>query len=125
MRSTATLPASIVTFLAYTALFVLTALAEIVGCYLPYLVLKQEKTPLLLIPAALALAAFAWLLTLHPTAAGRTYAAYGGVYIAVALLWLRIVDGLPLTRWDVLGAAVALAGMAIIVLQPTTGAGTG
>lgn len=114
-----------VTFLAYTALFVLTALAEIVGCYLPYLVLKQEKTPLLLIPAALALAAFAWLLTLHPTAAGRTYAAYGGVYIAVALLWLRIVDGLPLTRWDVLGAAVALAGMAIIVLQPSAGAGAG
>ena len=88
-------------------------------------VLKLEKSPLLLIPAALALAAFAWLLTLHPTAAGRTYAAYGGVYIAVALLWLRIVDGLPLTRWDVLGAAVALAGMAIIVLQPASGAGTG
>lgn len=108
------------TFLTYTALFVLTALAEIVGCYLPYLVLKQQKSALLLLPAALSLAAFAWLLTLHPSAAGRTYAAYGGVYIAVALVWLRVVDGLPLSRWDIVGAAVALAGMAIIVLQPET-----
>lgn len=109
-----------VTLLTYTALFVLTALAEIVGCYLPYLVLKQQKSALLLLPAALSLAAFAWLLTLHPSAAGRTYAAYGGVYIAVALVWLRVVDGLPLSRWDIVGAAVALAGMAIIVLQPET-----
>ncbi len=63
-------------------------------------------------------ALFAWLLTLHPSAAGRTYAAYGGVYIAVALIWLWRVDGVTPTRWDLLGVAVALAGMAIIVLQP-------
>lgn len=62
-------------------LFVLTAIAEIVGCYLPYLWLRQDKSILLLIPAAISLAAFAWLLTLHPTATGRVYAAYGGVYI--------------------------------------------
>ena len=62
-------------------LFVLTAIAEIVGCYLPYLWLRQDKSVLLLIPAAISLAAFAWLLTLHPTATGRVYAAYGGVYI--------------------------------------------
>ncbi|ATE61218.1 YnfA family protein [Thauera sinica] len=99
-------------------LFAVTALAEIVGCYLPWLVLKQERSPLLLVPAALSLALFAWLLTLHPTAAGRTYAAYGGMYIAVALLWLRFVDGVPLTRWDVAGAAIALFGMAVIALQP-------
>src|SRR3546814_6756842 len=60
---------------------------------------------------AIALALFAWLLTLHPTAAGRTYAAYGGMYIAVALLWLRFVDGVSLTRWDVAGAAIALVGI--------------
>lgn len=107
--------------LKVAALFALTAVAEIVGCYLPWLVLKQGKTPWLLLPAALSLAAFAWLLTLHPTAAGRTYAAYGGMYIAVALLWLYFVDGVALTRWDVAGAVVALGGMAIIALQPRGG----
>ena len=102
----------------YTALFALTALAEIIGCYLPWLVLKQNKPIWLLLPAAASLALFAWLLTLHPTAAGRTYAAYGGMYIAVALLWLRFVDGVSLSRWDAAGAALALAGMAVIALQP-------
>ncbi len=100
------------------ALFALTAVAEIVGCYLPWLVLRQGRPLWLLLPAALSLALFAWLLTLHPSAAGRTYAAYGGMYIAVALVWLRVVDGVALTRWDVVGAVVALVGMAIIALQP-------
>ena len=102
------------------SLFALTALAEIVGCYLPWLVLKAGKPAWLLLPAAVSLALFAWLLTLHPAAAGRTYAAYGGMYIAVALLWLRFVDGIPLSRWDMGGAALALAGMAVIALQPRT-----
>jgi small multidrug resistance family-3 protein len=101
-----------------TALFAFTALAEIVGCYLPWLVIKQGKTAWLLLPAALSLAVFAWLLTLHPSAAGRTYAAYGGMYIAVALVWLWQVDGIAPTRWDLIGAGVALTGMAIIALQP-------
>lgn len=106
--------------LRLSLLFAITAVAEIVGCYLPWLVLKQGKSALLLVPAALSLALFAWLLTLHPTAAGRTYAAYGGMYIAVALLWLHFVDGVALTRWDVLGAGIALTGMAGIALQPAT-----
>ncbi|HJW23471.1 MAG TPA: YnfA family protein [Rhodocyclaceae bacterium] len=101
-------------------LFALAALAEIIGCYLPWLVLRQGRPLYLLIPSAISLALFAWLLTLHPSAAGRTYAAYGGMYIAVALLWLRFVDGVPLTQWDISGAAIALAGMAIIALQPST-----
>ena len=101
-----------------TGLFLFTALAEIVGCYLPWLVLRQGRSVWLLLPAVLSLGLFAWLLTLHPTAAGRTYAAYGGVYIAVALAWLRVVDGVPLTRWDIAGAAIALTGMAVIALQP-------
>ena len=88
-------------FVKITLLFVATAIAEIVGCYLPWLVLKQDKTAWLLVPAALSLGLFAWLLTLHPSAAGRTYAAYGGVYIAVALAWLYFVDGVALTRWDI------------------------
>lgn len=105
--------------LRIAALFAVTALAEIVGCYLPWLVLKQGKTAWLLLPAAASLALFAWLLTLHPAAAGRTYAAYGGAYICVALLWLRFVDGMALTRYDAIGAVLALAGMAVIALQPS------
>lgn len=104
--------------LKITSLFLVTALAEIAGCYLPWLVLKQGKAAWLLLPAALSLALFAWLLTLHPTAAGRTYAAYGGAYICVALLWLRLVDGVALTRFDIAGAVLALVGMAVIALQP-------
>jgi small multidrug resistance family-3 protein len=104
--------------LRLSLLFALTAFAEIVGCYLPWLVLRQGRSLLLLMPSAMSLAIFAWLLTLHPSAAGRTYAAYGGMYIAVALLWLRFVDGVSLTRWDITGAAIALVGMAVIALQP-------
>ena len=99
-------------------LFIITALAEIVGCYLTDLWAKKGGTPRLLVPASLSLALFAWLLTLHPTASGRVYAAYGGVYIGVALVWLWAVDGIRPTPWDVAGVLVALAGMAIIMLQP-------
>ena len=106
--------------LRLATLYAITALAEIVGRYLPWLVLRQGKSILLLLPAAISLGLFAWLLTLHPTAAGRTYAAYGGMYIAVALVWLRFVDGVSLTRWDISGAAIALVGMTIIAMQPST-----
>ena len=74
-------------------LFTVTTAAEIVGCYLPYLYLRQRASPFALIPAALSLFTFAWLLSLHPGAAGRTYAAYGGVYVSVALVWLSLIDG--------------------------------
>ena len=99
-------------------LFVATALAEIVGCYLPYLWLKQGKSAWLLIPGLLSLALFAWLLTLHEAAAGRVYAAYGGVYVCVALGWLWAVDQIRPTSWDLAGVAVALLGMSIIMFQP-------
>ncbi|UQY45994.1 YnfA family protein [Mixta hanseatica] len=98
-----------------TLLFFLTALAEIIGCFLPWLWLKKGASVLLLVPAALSLAAFVWLLTLHPAASGRVYAAYGGVYVVTALLWLRWVDGVRLSYTDWLGAAVAFCGMLIIV----------
>ncbi len=97
------------------ALFVITAIAEILGCYLPYLWLRKGKSALLLVPAAISLCVFAWLLTLHPTGAARTYAAYGGIYIATAIIWLWLVEGQVPTRWDLLGAVVAITGMAIIV----------
>ena len=103
------------------ALFVATAIAEIIGCYLPYLWLKKNGSAWLLLPAALSLALFAWLLTLHPTAAGRVYAAYGGIYIGVAIVWLWLVDGQKPTSWDLAGAAIAIAGMTIIMLAPRPG----
>jgi small multidrug resistance family-3 protein len=99
-------------------LFFISAIAEILGCYLPYLWLKEGKSVWLLLPAALSLALFAWLLSLHPTAAGRVYAAYGGVYVFVAILWLWIVDGIRPTLWDIIGVTVALLGMAIIMFAP-------
>jgi small multidrug resistance family-3 protein len=104
--------------LTTTALFAVTALAEILGCYLPYLWLRQGKSAWLLFPAAGNLALFAWLLTLHPTAAGRVYAAYGGMYVTIALAWLWLVDGVLPARWDYLGVALCLAGMAVIMFAP-------
>ena len=103
-------------FWATAGLFVTTAVAEIVGCYLPYLWLKNRAPVWVLFPAAASLAVFAWLLTLHPTAAGRVYAAYGGVYVATAVVWLWLVDGVRPTPWDIAGSLVAISGMAIIVL---------
>ncbi|WP_353193710.1 YnfA family protein [Pandoraea pnomenusa] len=100
------------------ALYIATAVAEIVGCYLPWLWLKQGRSAWLLVPGAISLALFAWLLTLHPAAAGRVYAAYGGVYITVAIVWLWLVDGMRPTSWDVAGVAVALVGMSLIAFQP-------
>lgn len=104
------------------ALFALTAVAEIVGCYLPYLWLREGKSAWLLVPAAASLALFAWLLSLHPTAAGRVYAAYGGVYIGAAILWLWAIDGIRPSLWDVVGSTVALCGMAIIMFAPRSAA---
>lgn len=96
-------------------LFVVTALAEITGCYLPYLWLRKDGSGWLLLPAAVSLAVFVYLLTLHPAASGRTYAAYGGVYVATALVWLKIVDGEALSSRDWIGAGLSLLGMAVIV----------
>jgi small multidrug resistance family-3 protein len=106
----------IMLILKTTALFLVTALAEIIGCFLPYLWLRKSGSPWLLLPAVLSLSLFVWLLTLHPAASGRIYAAYGGVYVATALVWLRVVDGERLSILDWMGAGIALFGMAIIVL---------
>lgn len=104
-------------YLAKTfGLFVVTAIAEIVGCYLPYLWLKKGATAWVLVPAILSLALFVWLLTLHPHAAGRIYAAYGGVYIGVAISWLWVVDAVRPTTTDLVGVAISLVGMAVIMI---------
>jgi small multidrug resistance family-3 protein len=99
-------------------LFIVTAAAEIGGCYLVYLWLRQGARAWLVAPAAASLALFAFLLTLHPAAAGRTYAAYGAVYIGAAIAWLWAVERVRPSAWDVAGAGIALVGMAVIVLQP-------
>lgn len=100
-------------------LFAVTAIAEIVGCFAAYAVLRQGKHVSWLLPGALSLALFAWLLTLHPTeGAGRVYAAYGGVYIAASLLWLWLVEGRMPDRWDITGASLCLLGAGIIMLAP-------
>jgi len=99
-------------------IFTVTAVAEIVGCYLPYLWLRQGNSIWLLIPAAFSLAAFVWLLTLHPEEAGRTYAAYGGIYVSVALMWLWLVESTRPTMTDLVGVLICILGMAIIMFGP-------
>ncbi|MDO5610208.1 MAG: YnfA family protein [Pseudomonadota bacterium] len=97
------------------ALFTLTAISEIVGCWLVLTARQADRSWWLLVPAAASLALFAWLLTLHPAASGRVYAAYGGIYVATALLWLFAVDRIPLGRWDVLGGVLMLGGSLVII----------
>lgn len=99
-------------------LFIATALDEIVGCYLPYLWMKEGRPIWLLLPAGASLVLFVWLLTLHPTAAGRVYAAYGGVYIGVAVIWLWLVERVTPSMTDLVGVGVSFLGMAIIMFGP-------
>ncbi len=102
-------------------LYLVTALAEIGGCYLVMLFWKQPSRWLLLVASILCLLVFAWLLALHPAASGRVYAAYGGVYIASALVWLWLVDGVRPDRWDMLGGALCVLGMLAIYFGPRGG----
>ena len=97
-------------------LYLLTAIAEIIGCYLPYLWLKEDKTILLLIPAGFSLMLFVWLLTLHPSAAGKVYAAYGGIYVFVAIFWLWFVNGVKPSTTDFLGIFIIFGGSLLIIL---------
>lgn len=101
-------------------LFLATAIAELVGCYLPLLWLTGKGPAWLLLPAALSLMGFVWLLTLHPAASGRVYATYGAVYIATALCWLYLVDGVTPSWNDYVGVGLALAGAGVIALGHRT-----
>lgn len=98
-------------------LYPLAALAEIAGCFAFWAWLKLDRSPLWLVPGVLSLALFAWLLTLVPSdAAGRAYAAYGGVYIAASLCWLWLIEGQRPDRFDLTGVAICLIGAAVILL---------
>lgn len=100
------------TYLVYCA----AALCEIAGCFSFWAWLKLGRSPFWLAPGMVSLALFAWLLTLIPSgAAGRAYAAYGGIYVAASVLWLWIVEGQRPDRFDVAGALVCLMGTAIII----------
>ena len=99
------------------ALYALAALAEIAGCFAVWAWMRLGASALWLVPGLASLAAFAWLLTLAPSdAAGRAYAAYGGIYIAASLVWLWLAEGARPDRFDLAGAAVCLVGTAIILL---------
>jgi small multidrug resistance family-3 protein len=98
-------------------IYPLAALAEIAGCFAFWAWLKLDRSALWLVPGLLSLAAFAWLLTLVPSeAAGRAYAAYGGVYITASLCWLWLIEGQRPDRFDLMGAAICLIGAAVILL---------
>lgn len=103
-------------FIRTFGLFFATAIAELVGCYLPLLWLTGKGSAWLILPAAVSLVIFVWLLTLHPTASGRVYATYGAIYIATALGWLWLVDGVTPTWTDVGGVGLALCGAGVIAL---------
>lgn len=107
---------SIIALLKTAGLFVLTAGAEIFGCYTVYLWLTANRSGWWLVPGAASLALFAWFLTLHSSgAAGRTYAAYGGVYVATAMVWLWGIERQRPDRWDCIGSVVCLVGMGLIM----------
>lgn len=95
----------------------LTALAEIFGCYCVYVWFKKAASNWFLALAALCLILFAWLLFLHPEASGRIYATYGGIYIALSISWLKFVDNIKLSTFVLIGAGIILLGTLVIVLD--------
>ena len=99
--------------------FVAAAAAEIAGCFAFWAWWRLDKTVLWLVPCILSLIVFAWLLTFAGTnAAGRAFAAYGGIYIAASLVWLWAAEGIRPDRFDVVGAAICLVGASVILLAP-------
>jgi len=106
-------------FLQPLALYLLVAFFEIAGCFAFWAWLRLGRTHWLLVPGGLSLVLFAWTLTRSEAAfAGRAYAAYGGVYIVTALLWLVVVERTLPDRWDLAGALLCLAGALVILLGP-------
>jgi len=100
-------------------IYAAAALAEIAGCFAFWAWWRLGKSALWLAPGMVSLILFAWLLAqVDSTAAGRTYAAYGGIYIAASLGWLWLAEGLRPDKWDITGALICLAGASLILLGP-------
>lgn len=101
------------------AFYAAAALAEIAGCFAFWVWLRNGQSAWWIVPGIACLVVFAWLLTLVPTsAAGRAFAAYGGVYIVASLVWLWAVEKTQPDNWDILGAILCIAGAAVIVFAP-------
>nr|WP_210318629.1 YnfA family protein [Alsobacter metallidurans] len=108
----------VMSLLAYAG----AALAEIAGCFAFWAWLRLDRSPYWLLPGMVSLALFAYLLTLvESEAAGRAYAAYGGIYIVAAILWLWGFEGHRPDRWDLAGGAICLLGTSIIIFGPRSG----
>lgn len=101
------------------ALFFAAAFCEIAGCFAFWAWARLGKSIWWLAPGVISLMTFAWLLTLADSdAAGRAYAAYGGIYVAASLIWLWLVEGQHPDRWDTTGAAICILGASVILLAP-------
>lgn len=100
-------------------IYIAAAVAEIAGCFAFWAWLRMGKSALWIVPGMASLAFFAFILTrVDSDAAGRAYAAYGGVYIASSLLWLWAAEGIRPDRWDLSGAAICLIGASVILFAP-------
>ena len=96
--------------------FILAAACEIAGCYAAWMWLRLGRSAWWLVPGVVSLIVFALALTRVDAAfAGRAFAAYGGIYIVSSLLWMRVVERTAVRITDFAGAAVCLAGAAIIL----------
>lgn len=101
------------------AWYVLAAIGEIGGCFAFWAWLRMNKSPAWAVPGAASLLLFAFALTrVDVEAAGRAFAAYGGIYIVSSVVWLRLVEGVRPDRWDLGGAGVCLLGAFIILFGP-------
>ena len=101
------------------AAYVGAAFLEIAGCFAVWAWMRLGASAWWLVPGGLALAGFAFLLTLIDVdAAGRAYAAYGGIYIAATIVWLWLVEGTLPDRWDIIGATICLVGALVILFAP-------
>lgn len=100
------------------AYFVLAGLCEIGGGYLIWLWLREEKGEAVAIAGGVVLLLYGVIPTLQPANFGRVYAAYGGVFVGLSLLWGWWVDGLRPDSWDWLGSGLAILGVLMMMFAP-------